>query len=191
MMKIGLLGGSFNPPHQGHIYISRLAIKKLGLNQLWWIPNQSNPLKKWVVFDDFESRFEQCQKITEGHPKIRVKNFRDSSIYTVELLAKLKSCHKNQQFYWIMGADNFATLHRWKHFNKLIKMVVFVVFSRQNFLSTCQKSKAYQIYKNFLKNSLNCHLDNSKVQGQGLPKFLIFRTKNLDISSTKMREKNV
>jgi nicotinate-nucleotide adenylyltransferase len=203
MMKIGLFGGSFNPPHQGHVYISELAIKKLGLNQLWWIPNKYNPLKKQVVFDDFDSRFKKCQQMTLGSPKIKVKNFKNDSVYTEELLTKLKSKYKNHQFYWIMGADNLVDLHRWKNFKKLIKMVIFVVFSRQNFLSTLKSSKAYNIYQGFLKNNLN-KPDKSpktpdkisdkapnKTSGQNLPRFLIFRIRNLDISSTQIRKRNV
>ena len=188
MMKIGLFGGSFNPPHQGHIYISELAIKKLGLNQLWWIPSKYNPLKKRVIFDDFESRLKKCQQMTLGLPKIKVKNFKEDSVYTEELLTKLKAQYKNHQFYWIMGADNLVNFHRWKNFKKLIKMVSFVVFSRQNFLLKLKNSKAYNIYLGFLKNSPN---KGDKITGKNLPQFLIYRIKNLDISSTQIREKNV
>ncbi len=190
MMKIGLFGGSFNPPHQGHIYISELAIKKLGLKQLWWIPNKHNPLKKRVVFDDFESRLQKCQQMTLGWAKIKVKNFRDDSVYTEELITKLQARYKNYQFYWIMGADNLVNFHRWKNFKKLIKMVIFVVFSRQNFLLKLKSSKIYNIYQAALKNNLNKSCDG-KISVGTLPQFLIYRVKNLDISSTKIREKNV
>jgi nicotinate-nucleotide adenylyltransferase len=193
MMKIGLFGGSFNPPHQGHVYISKLAIKKLGLNQLWWIPSKYNPLKKRVIFDDFESRLKKCQQMTLGLPKIKVKNFKEDSVYTEELLTKLKFQYKNYQFYWIMGADNLVNFHRWKNFKKLIKMVIFVVFSRQSFLLKLRNSKAYNIYLGFLKNNPDkiANKTTNKISGKNLPKFLIFRIKNLDISSTQIREKNV
>jgi nicotinate-nucleotide adenylyltransferase len=181
MTKIGLFGGSFNPPHQGHIYISKLAIKKLGLNQLWWIPAAYNPFKDPQIFTDFNHRLNLCQEITQNSPKIKVKNFEKESIYTEELLRKVKARYKNCQFYLIIGADNLVNLHRWKNFTKLLSLVTIVVFNRGKFLSKHKNTKAYQIYSAFLKN---------KTSLSKLPKILIFKNKNYDISSTEIRAKN-
>lgn len=172
-MKVGLLGGSFNPAHHGHLYISNLAIKKLKLNQVWWLPTLQNPFKEKSIYADYSWRFKNCQKLSEENPKILVKSF--DEIYTEKLLQKLTSRYPNYQFYWIMGADNLANLHKWKNFNKLIKIMPFAIFSRESFLLKANKMPALKIY-----NSL-------KKTGAKLPKFLIFRSKNCDLSSTKIR----
>lgn len=188
MMKIGLFGGSFNPPHRGHVYISNLAIKKLGLNQIWWIPTKRNPLKTKMVPDNFQynfqSRLEQCRQITAGCPRIKVKDFESDSIYTVKLVTRLKSRYKACQFYWIMGADNLTNFHQWKDFRQLMKIVTFAVFSRKDFLLKYQKTKAYSVYKSFLDHGASV-IDKKALR------FLIFRAKNLDISSSQIRKENV
>ena len=74
-MKVGLLGGSFNPPHQGHLHISQIAIKKLGLNQVWWIPTAHNPFKEKSIYDSYENRVQKCEKLTQNLIKIRDKKF--------------------------------------------------------------------------------------------------------------------
>ena len=167
-MKVGLLGGSFNPPHQGHLHISNLAIKKLGLNQVWWIPTAHNPFKEKSIYESYESRFKKCQQLTDAHPKIRIQKF--DEIYTEILVAKLQAKYKNIEFFWLMGADNLAKFHQWEGFKKIINKVSLIIFSRENFLKKIKKTRSWK----FITFS----------------KYKIFHTKNLDISSTQIRKKS-
>ncbi|MBP7709957.1 MAG: nicotinate (nicotinamide) nucleotide adenylyltransferase [Rickettsiales bacterium] len=167
-MKVGLLGGSFNPPHQGHLHISNLAVKKLGLNQVWWIPTAHNPLKDKSIYDTYENRVEKCQILTAKNPRIYVKKF--DEIYTEILLKKLKARYKNIEFFWLMGADNLEKFHQWEGFKKLVHQVPLMIFSREKNLRKVKKTKAWKFI---------------------LPSnYKVFFSKNLDISSTEIRAKN-
>jgi len=166
-MKVGLLGGSFNPPHQGHVYISKLAIKKLGLNQVWWIPTQKNPLKEAKDYAAYEDRIKKCEELFQKYPKLKIQRF--DEIYSEKLVSRLQKKYKNIKFFWLMGADNFENFHRWKNFKKIISMIHLVIFSRERFLLKTKKTRAW----NFVKKD-RCS---------------IFFTKNLDISSTQIRKK--
>lgn len=164
-MKVGLLGGSFNPPHQGHVHISELAIKKLGLNQVWWIPTAQNPFKKKSLYENYATRVAKCRALTKLNHKLHIKEFDD--IYTEKLVRRLKARYKNIEFFWIMGADNLENFHKWKNFKKLVELIPIAVFSREKFLRHVRKAKIF----------------NLKIHS----KFLVFHTKNLDISSTQIR----
>jgi len=157
-MKIGILGGSFNPPHLGHLNLSNLALKKLKLDQIWWIPTAFNPFKNIEIYSSLEERLEDCKKITANHPKIYVKKF--SEIYTVKLIERIQNKYSDINFYWIMGADNIEHFHLWKNFAKLIRLIPIAIFSRENYLKNIYKSHTWQIYMNL---KLNYRLRNSKV----------------------------
>lgn len=166
-MRVGLFGGSFNPPHQGHIYISKQAIKKLRLNQIWWIPTAHNPFKDKSIYDSYENRLTKCENIIAKNRKIRLKKI--DEIYTYFLLQKLKARHKNIDFFWIMGADNLAKFHQWENFKKIVHGCSLAIFSRENFLKNIQKTKAWKEIS--------------------ISKYKIFHTKNINISSTQLRAK--
>jgi nicotinate-nucleotide adenylyltransferase len=164
-MKIGILGGSFNPVHHGHLHLANLAINKLQLNQLWLIPTIYNPLKDKSIYLSIDDRILNCKNLTKNHPKIFVKKF--SEIYTIELIEKLKNKYPNYQFYFIMGADNFENFHHWKNFSKIIKMISIAIFSRNNYLLKIRQSKAWHRYyqqklvdKNRLENYSNDFKNN-------------------------------
>lgn len=165
-MKVGLLGGSFNPPHQGHIYISNLALKKLGLNQVWWIPTAQNPFKEKSIYEGYEERLKKCQILTKSHAKIHIKKF--DEIYTNILITKLRARYKNIEFFWLMGADNLEKFHQWEGFKKLIHRIPLIIFSRENFLKKIKKTPAWK----FVATS----------------KYQIFYTKNFNISSSEIRK---
>ncbi len=173
-MKIGLFGGSFNPPHQGHLHISNLAIKKLKLDQVWWIPTSHNPFKNKAIYESYDKRCKKCSLLIEKNPKIILKEI--DEIYTEKLVKNLQNKYKNYHFIWIMGADNLEKFHQWDYFKNLIKLIPFAIFSREKHLLKIRKTKSFTIYKSLKKNK------------NSLPQFLIFRTKNLNISSTEIRQ---
>jgi len=169
-MKIGLFGGSFNPPHFGHLEIAKIAIKKLRLHQLWWLTSEFNPLK--IDAKNYDFRLKNSQNLIQNHPKIKLKKI--NYHYSYNLVKKLKNTHPNYQFIWIMGADNLANFHRWYKFKDLAEMVDFAVFARGNHFL---KSPNYRICKIF-KN-------NPKI------KFHFYHIKKINISSTEIRNNNV
>ncbi len=173
-MKVGLFGGSFNPAHQGHLHISNLAVKKLALNQIWWIPTKHNPFKEKSIYSDYQTRFRGCEILTKNNPKIYLKKF--DEIQTEKLIKKLQNKYPNYQFFWIAGADNLPRLHEWDNFKNLMKLLPFAIFSRENFASRISRTKSFKIYSKLTHSA------------KKLPKFLVFRTKNINISSTEIRK---
>jgi nicotinate-nucleotide adenylyltransferase len=167
-MKIGILGGSFNPAHQGHIYISELAIKKLGLNQVWWVPTAQNPLKEKTA-TPYKERLERCKQIIKNHPKIRVKDFEKDSFFTYNLVKKLKSQYPHINFYFVAGSDILTQFHKWKNYKILPKIIKFAIFSRDSEYSAepCSSKLSRPIPK----------------------EFLVFNTKKYDLSSSAIRAK--
>ena len=141
--KIGILGGSFDPPHIGHVHISKLAIKKLKLNEVLWVVTRQNPLKKKVYLST-NLRLKLSKNILKNQKKILVKSFNDkiNSKNTFDLLKKLKKKNKNSKFYFLMGADNMINLHKWKKWKKIPSLAKIVVFSRTNYSTRALKSVA-------------------------------------------------
>ncbi len=174
-MKIGLLGGSFNPPHLGHVHLSKLAIQKLKLNQLWWLPTLQNPFKEQDQYLPYATRFALCKKITKNQPKIICQN--QPYYFTFLLVKKLQKKHLKQQFFLICGADCLAQMHKWQNFKSLAKTIQIVIFARnilqKNILLNAKKTKAYCLTK---KTQL---------------KMPIFFTKTNPLSASNMRNEKL
>lgn len=165
-MKVGLVGGSFNPPHQGHIHVSNIALKACKLNQIWWIPTLYNPLKDKNIYDSYENRIKKCELITKDNYQINVKKYQE--IRTDFLIKKLSKKYNNIEFYWIMGADNLENFHKWHNFKFLANSLNFIIVSRETFLTKAKKTKCWRFFNK----------KNTK---------LIFAKKKY-ISSTQIRE---
>ena len=132
--KIGILGGTFDPPHKGHLYISKIALKKLKLNRLIWIVTKNNPLKE-KPYLNIKTRKNLTKKITRKEKKIFVKYYEDKikSINTFNLLNYIKKKNKKTKLFFLIGADNLAKFHKWNNWKKIPKLAKIVVFPRQNF----------------------------------------------------------
>ena len=132
--KIGILGGTFDPPHSGHLYISKIALKKLKLNKLIWIVTKKNPLKRKPYLNT-KTRIKLSKKITNKKKKIFVICFDDKikSISTFDLLNHIKRKTKKAKLYFLIGADNLVKFHKWKNWKKIPKLARIVVFARQNY----------------------------------------------------------
>ena len=133
-IKIGILGGTFDPPHKGHLYISRIALKKLKLNRLIWIVTKNNPLKE-KPYLNIKTRIKLSKKITRKEKKIFVKYYEDKikSINTFNLLNYIKKKNQKAKLFFLIGADNLAKFDKWNNWKKIPKLAKIVVFSRQNF----------------------------------------------------------
>ncbi len=126
-----MLGGSFNPAHEGHIHISRQALARLGLDAVWWVVSPQNPLKPAGGMAPFADRLAAARKIARD-PRIVVTDIEDrlGTRYTVDTMATLLHCFPEKQFVWIMGADILAEFPRWKNWRRLFGMVSIAVFDR-------------------------------------------------------------
>lgn len=129
---IGLLGGSFNPAHEGHIHISEAAMRQLGIDTVWWMVSPQNPLKSTKDMTDFKTRLEHAKKLASGDKRIVVTDIeqRLHSQYTARTLDKLQKRFPHTKFIWIMGADNLASIHRWQHWQHIFKKVPILVLDR-------------------------------------------------------------
>ena len=143
-LHIGLLGGSFNPAHEGHLHITLEAIKQLRLDQAWWLVSPQNPLKAKKGMAPYDERFASAQAITRHCRKIKVTDFEQQHHlqYTYATLQALKKRYPKIKFVWIMGADNLADFHHWQRWRSIIDIMPFIVFDRAPFSHTALRTKA-------------------------------------------------
>ena len=146
-LRIGLLGGSFNPAHAGHRHISLLALKLLHLDELWWVVSPQNPLKSTDDMAPFEERLAQA-RATACDPRIRVTAIeaRLNTRYTADTLHSLRSRFPHTRFVWIMGADNLAQIPRWERWTEIFQLVPIAVFDRATYSFRALAGKAARRY---------------------------------------------
>ena len=132
--KIGILGGTFDPPHKGHLYISKFALKKLKLNKLIWVITKKNPLKK-KPYLHLKLRINLAKKIINKEKKIRVKYYdaKIKSVNTFKLLNFIRKKNKRAKIFFLIGADNLVKLHKWYNWKKIPNLAQIVVFPRKNY----------------------------------------------------------
>ena len=130
-MRIGLLGGSFNPAHEGHRHISLLALERLGIDRLWWVVTPGNPLKSKDELADFSERLVRARAVA-AHPRIDVTGFEAAlpSAYTASTLAFLRARFPGVHFVWVMGGDNLAQIHRWHQWREIFELMPIAVMDR-------------------------------------------------------------
>lgn len=159
---IGLLGGSFNPAHEAHLYLSLYALRRLPLDEVWWLVSPRNPLKSPESLAAYDLRLASAKKMARGHPRIRVLDIeaRYHCYYTYQTIALLKRRFKGAHFVWLMGADNLAQFHRWHHWQEIISNVPIMVFDRMPHSHTALRSKAYIRNRKYLLKNIG--LNNIK-----------------------------
>jgi nicotinate-nucleotide adenylyltransferase len=132
MRNIGLLGGSFNPAHAGHLHISLEALKRLDLDEIWWLVSPKNPLKNAHDLADYATRLSYAQMLTRHHPRIRVLDIEAQHAlhYTIDTIRFLQARHRHHRFVWLMGADNLAHFHRWRSWREIAARVPIAILDR-------------------------------------------------------------
>ncbi|QFU07531.1 Nicotinate-nucleotide adenylyltransferase [Rhodobacteraceae bacterium THAF1] len=127
---IGLLGGSFDPAHAGHVAITRAALRRFGLAQVWWLVSPGNPLKPDAPAA-LQTRLEAARRVM-GHPRVRITDLesRLGTRLTVETIAALQARYHRTRFVWLMGADNLAQFHRWDRWQEIASRVPMGVLAR-------------------------------------------------------------
>lgn len=130
-MVIGLFGGSFNPPHAGHALVAEIALRRLGLDQLWWMVTPGNPLKSKAELAPLSERIAACEHLVTD-PRIKITAFEQKLgiSYTANTLAKVKSLNPHVRFIWVMGADNLRTFHHWQKWRTIAQTFPIAVIDR-------------------------------------------------------------
>ena len=149
---IGILGGSFDPPHQGHLKISNISINRLKIKKLYWIITKKNPLKKKPHFS-LKERISKSKNIIKNNRKIKVLYIDDiirssRSINVINYFIKVK---KNRNLYLILGEDNLINFHKWTNWKKIVKLTKLVVLSRKGY---DKKSKESIVVKYLTKKNI-------------------------------------
>ncbi|HEX4893298.1 MAG TPA: nicotinate-nucleotide adenylyltransferase [Hyphomicrobiaceae bacterium] len=129
--RIGLLGGSFNPPHAAHVLVSRIALARLRLDRIWWIVTPGNPLKKLGQLAPLDVRLMQCRALARD-PRIVVTGFESGlgTSFTAATLAFLKRRQPALSFVWVMGADCLVEFHRWRQWRDIFRLMPVAVVDR-------------------------------------------------------------
>ena len=132
--RIGILGGSFNPAHRGHLHVSKQALDLMFLDEVWWMVSPQNPLKSSNGMADFDVRIESAQ-IMARDSRITVTDIEADlgTTYTAETLRKLKEIYSKANFVWLMGADNLIQISKWKDWQDIFKAVPIAVFTRPTY----------------------------------------------------------
>jgi nicotinate-nucleotide adenylyltransferase len=158
--SIGLLGGSFDPVHKGHLIISKITLKKIKLDKIYWLVTKKNPFKKKVHFS-LEERIKMAKKTTKNLDKIKVLYLdgiikSSKSINLVKYFIKKK---KINNIYFIIGSDILLELHKWKSWKKLLKLTKLIVFSRKGY----DKKSKNSIVVKYLKNKNITYIKNKPI----------------------------
>ena len=142
--RIGLLGGSFNPAHGGHLHISRLALSRLGLDEVWWLVSPQNPLKKDAGMAPFDERLRHAAELAAADRRIRVSDIetRLGTRYTADTIAALRRRFPKGRFVWLMGGDNLGQFPYWKRWPDIFRAVPIAVFDRPGTGSKALAGKA-------------------------------------------------
>ena len=144
---IGLLGGSFDPAHGGHVHVTLEAMKRFGLDRVWWLVSPGNPLKARGPAD-MEVRLERARGVMQ-HPRVEVTGLEAilGTRYTAETLAGLQGLYPGVRFVWLMGADNLAGFHRWQDWREIMARVPVGVIARPGDRVEARTSKAAQVFR--------------------------------------------
>ena len=165
----GLLGGSFDPAHKGHLEISKIAISKIKLNEILWLVTKKNPFKK-KPFYSLQQRLKQAEKISKSVKKIKVIHLDKvvGSTRSIDIINYLINKKKIKNIHFIIGSDNLIKFHKWKSWKKIVKLTKLIVFSRKGY-----DRKSYNsIVAKYLKN-----------------KIIFIKNKPINISSSKLRKR--
>ncbi len=185
--RVGLLGGSFNPPHQGHLHISLAAMKGLHLDAVWWLVSPKNPIKEIDPLP-LDERVGLCEKLVD-HPKILISDIEKEfgTTITYYSIKKLRTYYPHTKFVWISGMDNALGLHRWHHWQDLLSEICMVHLTRnpaRSLVSACPL-RMYEKQKHVVIDKGGQYpLDSGTT-------YWMMQKKMINISSTEIRNKQL
>ena len=183
---VGILGGTFDPPHEGHLFISKFAKIKLDISEVWWVVTTTNPLK--TNRRDYKKRLKKVKKFL-ANQHIRVLEIQDLSknIYTIDVLEYLFRKFPQKRFIWLMGADTLLNFHLWRDWKKIFYNIPIAIFDRPFYSLSISKAKATLHFKeDKISSKLSRYLKFMKT-----PSWSFITGLTHLQSSTKIRQKKV
>ena len=181
---IGLLGGSFDPPHAGHVHITKAALKRFGLDHVWWLVSPGNPLKQTGPAP-LEERM-QASRAMMQHPRVTVSDLEAKlgTRYTAQTISALRRRYPAVRFVWLMGADNLAQFHRWQDWRWIMETVPIGVIARPGDRISARLSKTARMYANARVSGRGAHV----LGRMNAPAWSFVNLPMSDQSSTAIRE---
>jgi nicotinate-nucleotide adenylyltransferase len=183
-LRIGLLGGSFNPAHESHRALSVFALKRLQLDRVWWLVSPGNPLKDTHALPSLETRLTAAQELAD-HPAIHVTGVEAAlnTRYTVDTVAALLRRFPNVHFVWLMGADNLSQFHHWRDWHLIARQVPFAVIDRPSDSFRALASPAAQALSKYRHNEANA----ARLAEFKAPAWMFLHGMKSPLSSTQLR----
>lgn len=185
-MRVGLFGGSFNPPHAGHLHVGRMAIRRLGLHRLWWLVTPGNPLKERAGLPTLPERMAMARAMARD-PRIVVTGFEAAlpAPYTIETIRFLQRRLPDVRFVWIMGADGLASFHRWQAWEEIAARVPIAVIDRPGMTLKAPFAKAARV----LAPARVPEVEARTLAGRQAPVWVFLHGRRSPLSSTALRQR--
>ncbi|NOD31600.1 MULTISPECIES: nicotinate-nucleotide adenylyltransferase [Ruegeria] len=180
---VGLFGGSFDPPHQGHVHVTLEAMKAFGLDRVWWLVSPGNPLKERGPAP-MDRRMAAARNVMQ-HPRVEVTDIEalTGTRATADTLTALQRLYPQVRFVWLMGADNLAQFHRWKDWRGIMDSVPVGVVARPGDRISARMSRAARVYAKYRIDGQARHL-LGRAQA---PAWCFVNVPMVDVSSTEIR----
>tara|TARA_B100000161_G_scaffold217440_1_gene162451 strand:+ start:549 stop:1151 length:603 start_codon:yes stop_codon:yes gene_type:complete len=184
---IGLLGGSFNPAHDGHLMISLIALKRLQLDEVWWLVSPQNPLKSAAGMAPFSERLANARTVAT-HRRIIVSDIerRLGTYYTRDTLKRLCASRRGQNFVWLMGADNLVQFPKWEGWKEIFNTVPIAIFDRPTYSS---RALAGIVATRFADRRIP-ERDASGLVRRKAPSWVFLHSRLNPVSATEIRAQN-
>jgi nicotinate-nucleotide adenylyltransferase len=183
-LRVGLFGGSFNPPHGGHRLVTLLALRRLNLDAVWWIVTPGNPLKDARQLAPLKERMAAARRLMP-EPQVAITGFEAEigTRYTLDTLRHLKRRCRGVRFVWVMGADNLAQLHRWQGWRDIARLMPICVVDRPR---ATLKATASQAGQRLASARLPEHLSHALPDARP-PALVFIHGRRSPLSSTGIR----
>ena len=182
-LRIGLLGGSFNPPHDGHVHVSKTALRKLRLDYVWWLVSPQNPLKPSRGMASFVKRRDAAKQLASPHPRMIATGIESElgTRFTIDTLRALKRHFPHVHFVWLMGSDNLVQIPRWRRWQQIFSEVPIAVIARPGSALAARQSKAANRFKTSLLPA------DSRLPEARPPAWTVIEMKRNPSSGTRLR----
>ena len=185
-LRIGLLGGSFNPAHDGHRHIAELALRLLGLDEVWLLVSPQNPLKPVAGMAPFAQRLRGAAAIAAGHPGIRATGIEADlgTRYTADTLDALKRRFPLARMVWLMGADNLAQVSRWSRWMRIFRALPVAILARGPY---CERALAAKAARRLARFLLGPERARALAGRSALPSWVFLHIRRHPASATAIR----
>lgn len=182
---VGLLGGSFDPAHEGHAHITREALKRFGLDEVWWLVSPGNPLKQHGPAD-MERRLQHARQIMQ-HPRVNITDIEAQlgTRYTAQTLRQLKRLYPRVRFVWLMGADNLVQFSQWQDWRWIMRSIPVGVLARPGQRISARSSKTARVF-----DAARLGRSGSRMLGHAAPpRWCFLNVPMVNHSSTEIRNR--